>query len=72
MDLLTEKMGGLLISTLSGQLLGEVSPSAHRDVALSLLPLKPGIQRVTGVRVTDIETGQHSEEEIGEILVYKE
>jgi len=72
LDLIPEKMQGVLVNAISGKYLGEVPPKNSIELEVDLLPLKPGIQRVAGLKIVDIETFQHTEyESIGEVLVFK-
>jgi len=71
-DLKTDQMGGVLLNGVSGQLLEDLPADQHVDVALDMLPLQPGIQKLGGVNVVDVESFQKYEfDEIGEILVQK-
>lgn len=50
----------------------QVAPRSHVDLLVDLLPLKPGIQRLCGIKVVDLDSFQHTEyDDIGEVLVFK-
>ncbi|OAD78792.1 hypothetical protein PHYBLDRAFT_89883, partial [Phycomyces blakesleeanus NRRL 1555(-)] len=51
------KMGSVLLSGLSSRQLGDLAPSCTTETQLEFFPLTPGLQRVTGLKVTDLITG---------------
>ncbi|KAL0093683.1 hypothetical protein F4703DRAFT_1730666 [Phycomyces blakesleeanus] len=52
------KMGSVLLSGLSSRQLGDLAPSCTTETQLEFFPLTPGLQRVTGLKVTDLITGK--------------
>lgn len=52
--LLHQKMTGVVISGISGQSLGKLSPLQSKSFPLTLFPLKPGVQKITGIRFVDV------------------
>lgn len=70
LELHSNQMVGVLLNGVSGQFLGEVAPDGQAEVVLDLLPMVPGVQKLGGVHVVDVESFQRSEfQNIGEILV---
>jgi len=46
-------MTGIMWSGLSGQKLGRLAAGATSSVNLTLFAMKPGVQRINGIRVVD-------------------
>ncbi|KAF0408187.1 DUF974-domain-containing protein [Gigaspora margarita] len=55
------KMGSVLLSGPSSELLGELLPDGTIDFSLEFFPLSPGLQRVGGLKVTDMISGYTKE-----------
>ncbi|KAI9468991.1 MAG: hypothetical protein EXX96DRAFT_590025 [Benjaminiella poitrasii] len=51
------KMGSVLLSGLSSRQLGEVGPNQTTETQLEYFPLTSGLQRVGGLKITDLLTG---------------
>ncbi|KAI9277876.1 hypothetical protein BY458DRAFT_504312 [Sporodiniella umbellata] len=51
------KMGSVLLSGLGSRQLGDVNPNQTTETELEFFPLTPGLQRVGGLRVTDLISG---------------
>ncbi|KAI8333215.1 hypothetical protein BD560DRAFT_360566 [Blakeslea trispora] len=51
------KMGSVLLSGLSSRQLGELGPGQSTETQIEFFPLTPGLQRVGGLRVTDLLSG---------------
>jgi len=51
--LLRNKMSGILVNGISGQTLGLMTPSTNKTITLTLFPLKPGMQKITGIQIID-------------------
>jgi len=49
-------MSGILINGISGMNLGHLPQGATKKVPLTLFPLKPGIQKITGIRISELQT----------------
>lgn len=52
--LLHQKMTGIVLSGTSGQALGKLGPQQTRSFPLTLFPLKPGVQKIAGLRFVDL------------------
>nr|CAG8512124.1 15117_t:CDS:2 [Entrophospora candida] len=48
------KTESVLISGISTIQLGELSPDAYIDFNMEFIPLSPGLQKITGIKITDI------------------
>ncbi|RIB01472.1 hypothetical protein C2G38_1992871 [Gigaspora rosea] len=55
------KMGSILLSGPSSELLGELLPDGTIDFSLEFFPLSPGLQRIGGLKVTDMISGYTKE-----------
>jgi len=53
---LKSKMTGIAVNGISGQKLGSLSAGETTSITLTLMPVKPGVQKITGIRVTDEKT----------------
>ena len=53
MYLIHQKMTGVVISGISGLALGRLSPAQTKSFKLTMYPLKPGVQKITGLRFVD-------------------
>ncbi|KAG1470892.1 hypothetical protein G6F56_002427 [Rhizopus delemar] len=51
------KMGSVLLSGLGSRQLGDLGPNQSTETELEFFPLTPGLQRVGGLRVTDLISG---------------
>ena len=51
--LIHQKMSGVVISGISGQVIGKLGPLQSTTFLLTLYPLKPGVQKITGLRFVD-------------------
>eukprot|EP01103_Thecamoeba_quadrilineata_P014329 TRINITY_DN4242_c0_g1_i1.p1 TRINITY_DN4242_c0_g1~~TRINITY_DN4242_c0_g1_i1.p1 ORF type:complete len:402 (+),score=83.86 TRINITY_DN4242_c0_g1_i1:87-1208(+) len=56
-----DKMSGILITGLSGKSLGQLSQSEIKKIPLTLFPVKPGVQKITGIKIVDMQTGSFYE-----------
>jgi len=69
-ELKSDHTSGVLLNAVSGQLLEDLPAEQHVDILVDVLPLQPGIQKLGGVHVVDVESFHKYEfDEIGEILV---
>ncbi|CAG8478384.1 3780_t:CDS:1 [Racocetra persica] len=55
------KMGSVLLSGPSSEMLGELVPDGTIDFSLDFFPLSPGLQRVGGLKISDIISGYTKE-----------
>jgi len=53
LEFLHHAVGGILAFGLSGQVFGQISSGGSLSIKLSLFPSKPGVQKITGIRITD-------------------
>ncbi|CAG8483285.1 9482_t:CDS:1 [Acaulospora colombiana] len=61
MTAIKNRMGSVLLSGSSSKILGELVPDGTIDFDLEFFPLSPGLQRVGGLKVTDLTSGYTKE-----------
>eukprot|EP00112_Aurelia_sp_Birch-Aquarium-sp1_P016607 Seg378.24 transcript_id=Seg378.24/GoldUCD/mRNA.D3Y31 product="Trafficking protein particle complex subunit 13" protein_id=Seg378.24/GoldUCD/D3Y31 len=65
------KQGGLLWNGVSGKVLGPLPPGSHIDLELSIVPTHTGLQKISGVRILDMNSTKVYEfDDIGQVVVY--
>jgi len=55
---LKAKMNGIIVNGLSGQTICSLQAGGTMALTLNLFPIKPGVQKITGIRVIDNQTAK--------------
>ena len=65
-----ELQPGLIWCSTSGRHLGQVEANSTKDLALNLLPVLPGLQAISGIRLTDTFLNRtYEHDEIAQVFV---
>eukprot|EP01098_Paradermamoeba_levis_P003545 TRINITY_DN1598_c0_g1_i1.p1 TRINITY_DN1598_c0_g1~~TRINITY_DN1598_c0_g1_i1.p1 ORF type:complete len:336 (-),score=85.47 TRINITY_DN1598_c0_g1_i1:200-1207(-) len=51
--LVKSKMSGIMVNGFSGQSLGQIHPNSSKSIPLTLFPIQPGVQKITGIQVVE-------------------
>jgi trafficking protein particle complex subunit 13 len=68
--LIQQKMSGIMITGVSGRNIGTLPPHASKVISLTLFPLHPGVQTITGIRIIDTTSDKRYDfDRIASVLV---